>query len=260
MTYHVTLDGVPMISATNAAKIRIVDVIELQPDRTTNAQERLGMPGSFLTRDHLNSRQVRVQFVILTDDYAKRTAALSDVTAWAVNGSLLEISDRPGQQLHVVCTNTPLTMSKRKWTELCEMTFTAFSVPFWEDAFPVQAFASRVTEATLNICPTGNVKQAPLCCRVTPQGGTLTALCLAGNGAKMTFSGLAVPDGKTLCIEYAKGFLTAKWTTDDGSVVPCLRWRTGDEYIMLNAQQNNSVSFAADTSCDVTAFVRGWYW
>lgn len=260
MKYNVTLDGISLAHATEAAPVRIMDVIELQPARTTTMQERLGAPGSALLRDHLNSRQVRVQFAILTDNYQKRTAALSDITAWAMSGRLLQLADRPDQQLRVLCMDPPLTMSKRKWTDLCEVTFTAYDVPFWEDAFPVCVYSSGVTDAELVIFPTGNVRQVPLCFSVTPTSSPLTKLSITVNGAEMAFSGLAVPSGKTLGIAYEEGVLTAKWTNDEGLAVPCLRWRSGAEYLPINTRQNNSVHITADTACDVTLSARGWYW
>lgn len=257
MSYLVTLDDYSMTDVSNL--VRIVDVIELQPGRTTNTKERLGAPGSFVTRDHINTRQVRVQFAILTSDPVARAAALSALSAWAMDGRYLKIGDRPGQQLRVVCTDTPLTMSKRKWTELCEMTFTGFSVPFWEDVTPTE-ISAVMTDGMLNIFPPGNVRQVPLRCRITPQESTLTTLTIAANGAEMAFSGLAVPAGKTLVIDYEDGLLSAKWTADDGTVVPCLRYRAGAEYIPLTTRKTNEVIVMADAVSDVTLSVKGWYW
>lgn len=254
MSYFVSLDGVTLHSVANAA--RVVDVVELRPKRTLDTMERLGVPGSFLLRDHLDSRQVRVQFALLTASYAERTRALSDITAWAMGGKWLQIADRPEQQLRVVCEETPLTMSKRKWTELCEMTFTAYAVPFWEDCSPVRVRASAVTEQEMHIIPLGNVREVPLRCKITPTGGTLDSLTLAANGAEMAFSGLAVPAGQSFSIDYEDGILTAT----DGTGRPCLRFRTGDEGIPLNTGQDNAVQFTADTACDVTISAKGWYW
>ena len=257
MSYFVSLDDYAMTDVSNF--VRILDVIELQHKRTTNAQERLVAPGSVVTRAHINNRQVRVQFALLTSDPAERTAALSAISAWAMEGEYLKIGDRPGQQLRVICTDTPLTMSKRKWTEACEVTFTAFSTPFWEDVTPAQAVATLM-EGTLSIFPPGNVRQIPLTVSVTPQAATLTSLTIAANGAEIAFSRLAVPAGKTLAIDYVEGFLTAKWTADDGTVIPCLKYRTGAEYIPLNTRQQNTVTITADVTAKVSVFARGWYW
>ena len=49
MSYLVTLDDYSMTDVSNL--VHIVDVIELQPGRTTNTKERLGAPGSIVTRD-----------------------------------------------------------------------------------------------------------------------------------------------------------------------------------------------------------------
>lgn len=258
MSYFIALDGKPLAGVSPL--IRIADVTELRPTRTLTVQERLRVPGSFLLRDHLASREIRVQFAVLTSDFTERTRILSDVTAWAMAGKCLEIADRPGQLLQVVCTETPLTAGKRKWTELCEMTFTAYGLPFWEDRFPVKVTAKAVTDETLHIRPTGNVQQLPLCCMVTPVGSPLTSLTIAANGAEMAFAGLAVPAGKSFVIDYSEGVLTASWTDSDGHAVPCLAFRAGSEGIQLNARQDNAVRITANTACDVTLSARGRYW
>lgn len=258
MSHFVSLDGLSM--ADVSPLIRVVDVIELRPSRTTTSRERLGAPGSFLIKDHLNTRQVRVQFSVLTDDEAERTRVLSELTAWAMEGRYLQLKDRPGQRLRVVCTETPLTMSKRKWTELCEMTFTAFGLPFWEDASPVQSYAAAATDCTLTLSPMGTVRQVPLLCSVTPTESPLASLRITANGAEMAFSGLAVPVGKTLSIDYEDGLLSAKWTATNGTVTPCLRFRTGAEYIPINTRQRNRVRVTTNTACNVTIGARGWHW
>lgn len=258
MSNFVSLDGLSM--ADVSPLIRVVDAIELRPSRTTTSRERLGVPGSFLLKDHLNTRQVRVQFAVLIDDETQRTRILSELTAWAMEGRWLQLGDRPGQRLRVVCTETPLTMSKRKWTDLCEMTFTAFGLPFWEDALPVQAYAPDTTDCTLTLSLMGTVRQVPLLCSVTPTDSTLTSLRITANGAEMAFSGLAVPAGKTLAIDYEDGLMSAKWTADDGTVTPCLRFRTGAEYIPINTRRSNDVHVVTDASCNVTIGARGWHW
>ncbi len=258
MSYFVSLDGVTLRSVCNAA--RIVDVVELRPKRTLDALERLGTPGSILLRDHLDSRQVRVQFALLSANQSERTWALSDITAWAMNGKWLQIADRPEQQLRVICTETPQTTSKRNWTELCDMTFTAYALPFWEDCFPIRVKASAVTAQELHITPPGNVRQVPLRCKIIPTGGTLDTLTLAANGAEMAFSGLAVPAGQPFSIDYEDGILTANTVEPDGVVRPCLRFRSGDEGIPLHPCRDNAVRITASTACDVTLSAKGWYW
>lgn len=261
MSNIVSLDGVSLESVSPF--VRINDVIELQPSRTTKSQERLGVPGSVVTRDHLASRQVRIQFAILTSDPVQRTAVLSDVAAWAMEGQYLTISDRPGQRLRVICTATPITMSKRKWTELCEMTFTAFGQPFWEDEEPrevdVVVFANTSSQSHVYNTK-GNVRTTPLCLSIKPFNETLTAVKIAVNGAEMAFSGLAVPAKNTLTISYPDGYLEAKYIDADGNEVHCLANRTGDEYLPLNTRAENVVTYEADARFTVTEITRGWYW
>lgn len=261
MSNIVSLDGVSLESVS--PYVRIYDVIELQPRRTLDSRERLGAPGSVVTRNHLSSRQVRVQFALLTDDYTERTAALSDIAGWATSGQYLTLSDRPGQRLKVTCTATPYTMSKRKWTELCELTFTAFELPYWEDEnaldYTIVVFANSDREST--VYPrNGNVQTVPLSLAIKPTAETLTAFRVAVNGAEMAFSGLAVPAGSTLTLSYPDGYLVAKYTDADGNEVHCLANRTGDEYLPLYTKTENRVTYRADARVTIEEITRGWYW
>lgn len=267
MSNIVSLDGVALESVS--PYVQVSDVIELQPKRTTTTRERLGVPGSIVSQDHLDAKQVRVQFAILTDDPQKRTAALSDIAAWAMQGQYLTISDRPGQRLRVVCTATPITMSKRKWTELCEMTFTAYGVPFWEDAEPVEvsyAIMTLASSSKSHYLSHGNVRAVPFACTVTPRSVDMTYVHLSANGAEMTFDGINVPAGNPLTISYPDGYLTATYTDADGNEVHCLANRTGDEYIPLYLNTSNEITIAitdADgnpISGTLKVLERGWYW
>lgn len=256
MKYPVSLDDIDLSSVSHL--IRVTDVVELQPDFINDTKERLGFSGSFLVRSHLKGRKVRVQFVLLTSDIAQRTAVLSDITAWALGGKYLKIGDRPGQQLRVVCTELPTTTSKRKWTDLCEMTFSAFAVPYWEDVAGVSAMATG-TDARLTLSGPGNVQQTPLRCRITPQA-TMTSVTIRANGAEMAFSGLAVPAGRTFTIDYAEGLLTASWAAEDGIVTPGLQYRTGVEVVPVLARKANQIEVDTDVTAAVTINAKGWYW
>lgn len=256
MRYQVSLDDLDLSNVSHL--IRITDVIELQPDLTNDTKERLGAAGSYLVRSHLKARKVRVQFALLTSDITERTAVLSEITAWAVRGKFLKIGDRPGQLLRVVCTELPTTTSKRKWTDLCEMTFSAFAVPYWEDVAGVSMMATG-TKARLTLSGPGNVEQVPLRCRITPEQ-TLSSVRIRANGAEMAFSGLAVPAGETFTVDYVDGLLTASWTAEDGTVTPCLRYRTGVEIVPILARKANQVEVDTDVAAAVTINAKGWYW
>ena len=256
MIYQVSLDDRSLSDVSPL--IRIADVIELQPDLATDTKERLGAAGSYLVHSHLKARKVRVPFVILTSDTNLRTSILSEITAWAMCGRYLKIGDRPGQQLRVVCTELPTTTSKRKWTDLCEMTFSAFAVPYWEDVTGVSSTA-KGPNARFTLSGPGNVEKVPLRCRITPEQ-TLSSVRIRANGAEMAFSGLAVPAGKTFTVDYQDGLLTASWTAEDGTVTPCLRYRTGVEVVPILARKANQVEVDTDVTADVTINAKGWYW
>lgn len=256
MSYQVIMDDVPL--AYVAPSARIVDVIELAPTFTSDSKQRLGAPGSFLLRHQMKERRVRVQFALMDRDYGRRTEAISAIAAWA-QGQWLQISDRPGQRLRVVCTELPSTQSKRNWTALCELTFTAYSVPFWEDVQGVTVSASG-TECSLSIVCPGNAPGAMLRCMVKPTDNPMETLRISSETARMAFTGLGVPAGAALSIDCQDGILTASWADSDGHAAPCLACRTGDEGIPLRAGEVNRVTVDTDVTADVTILAKGWYW
>lgn len=255
MSYHVLMDGIPLAQVAPCA--RITDVIELSPSYTTDTKDFLGRHGSFLLRHQVKERRVRVQFALLAEDYAVRTAALSAIAAWA-QGKWLQIGDRPGQRLRVVCIEPPTTQSKRNWTALCEVTFSAFAVPFWEDREGVSVRANG-SGVSLRFIGPGNAPGAPLRCRITPSG-VLGSVRIAGNGAEMSFSGLSVPDGGTFSIDCEDGLLTASWTAGNSTPTPCLQCRSGDEGISILPGEINEISVQTDESAEIVAIAKGWYW
>lgn len=255
MSYHVLMDGIPLVQVAPCA--RITDAIELSPSYTTDTKDFLGRHGSFLLRHQVKERRVRVQFALLTDDYAVRTAALSAIAAWA-QGKWLQIADRPGQRLRVVCIEPPTTQSKRNWTAMCELTFSAFAVPFWEDGEGVSVRASG-NGVSLRFIGPGNAPGAPLRCRITPSG-TLGSVRIAGNGAEMAFSGLSVPAGAVFSIDCEDGLLAASWTAGNSTPAPCLQCRTGDDGIPILPGEINEISVQTDANAEIVAIAKGWYW
>lgn len=64
-------------------------------------------------------------------DYAGRAEILSVVNAWAMGDGELSVSYRPGQVLHVTCTDLPAAGCMDDWTTEYSLTFTAYAVPCW---------------------------------------------------------------------------------------------------------------------------------
>lgn len=258
MHYTVARNGVPL--AAVSPLIRIVDVIEVTPDRSIQAAPRGGSLGSFITKDQRKSLAIRIQFVILTNDYTQRTAILAQTAAWARSGMWLTIADRPGQRLWCICTGFPATQSKRKWAGLCEMTFTAYRVPLWEIVEPVRAEATTADALhTLHITPSGTYP-APLLGTIAA-AGAVTHITLAANGQKMAFSGLALNNGGQVDITLENGLEGAFCAASAGAArLPCLHLRTADSADMLTLPpgQLSEITVTADGPVTVSLEARGY--
>lgn len=258
MNYTIALDGVPL--AAVSPLIRIVDVIELSPDRAMQAAPRVYGPGSVITQDQRMSLAVRVQFAVLASDYTQRTDILTRAAAWARSGKWLTIADRPGQRLLCICTGFPSAQSKRKWAGLCEVTFTAYRVPFWELIEPVRAESMTAAAShTLHIAPAG-AYPAPLLGTITA-AGAVRSVTLAANGQKTAFSGLALNNGGQLDITLENGLEGAFCAASaEASRLPCLHLRTADsaDILSLPPGQLSEITVTADGPVTVSLEARGY--
>lgn len=254
-SYIISRDGVPLGSVSN--RIRVVDVTELAPSRSIKTVQRGGAVGSFVTRDSRASLAVRIQFAVLEDDYARRTEIMGRISAWAQSGSCLTIDDRPGQQLHCLCTALPASQSKRKWTGLCEMTFTAYAQPFWEDISVGGVWSPAATSHELTLTPQGTYPHTPL-------RGTLTAasivdtVTLQAGGQQLTFSGLGMASGDQLHLTDQDGLLDAFLLS--GAIrrsVLLLRTGESDDDLLLTARAANVITITADGAVTADMYARG---
>lgn len=255
-TFLVARDGQPLSAVSRA--IRVVDVTEMAAARTLRTQQRGNGPGSFVIRDDRSSLAVRIQFAVLEEDYATRTTILSRVAQWARSGTILTLGDRPGKQLACICTALPQTQSRRKWAGLCEMTFTAYRVPFWEDELPMTAEAtSPALRHEIALAQPGTYP-APLTACITAHGA-VSELSITAGGSECAFSGLALEAGGQLDLTCENGLTGAFQAAADGNAQPCLDAITAGsaDELLLPPGETSIVTVTADGPVTVRLCVRG---
>lgn len=228
-----------------------VCVLDLRQDAP-----RLRTPQAFagqtMRRPQRDSLTLHVDFVLHEDDPIRRRALLDAIHAWAVGGGLLSCSDRPGQQLAVICTGLA-AMSADDWTEKLTLTFRSAQAPYWEDAA-----ATTVTgtgEMTLTL--PGTAESAPVDVELVHQAANaLTAVTISAGDTQMRFEGLAWQPGSVFRVFHRDGVLHAQ--VDGESVLPC---RTADSADMLLARcgADNAVHAVADSPLTATFTARGRY-
>ena len=243
--FSCALNGISPESLDSA--IRVTDLTELPPVCRVVTAPTL-RHGLQLLRRVRESLTVRVSFVLAEHDPARRRELLSRLHAWADPGGVLTTSDRPGQQLTVVCDTLPM-LSALCWTDEVQLEFTAYGVPFWESAeethVTTTACAALLLPGTADECPVGVI--------VAHTGSApLTSLTLQCGDTQMTFEGLSLSPGGVFTLAVTDGLLHAD---ADGESV--LMKRTGDSHDLLLADCGEETPVAVSADQPVSAVFHG---
>ena len=245
--FSCALNGVTPESIDPA--LRVTDLTELPPRRRVASIPTV-RHGLMLLRRVRESLTVRVSFIIPEYDPARRRALLSKLHAWADPGGLLTTSDRPGQQLTVVCDTLPM-LSAMSWSDEIHIDFTAYANPFWEYAEATQALTSDTSVLTLP----GDAEEIPVSCRVTNTGtDALTTLTLRCGDTQMTFTGLTLEPGDTFTLDASGRPLTAYINNES-----MLLHRTAEssDLLLADGGTETPVSVTADQTVHAAFSARG---
>lgn len=219
----------------------------------TKATDMAGTPGQWLSANKPQKREIVIEFAIRERlDFTVRADAINAVTAWAMAGGWLELSNRPGLRLWVQATELPSLGKLREWTNSIKMSFTAYAWPFWVEKQPLRASDLAVTTGTLTVSAVGTW-ETRLEAEIIPDSATLTSAALTAGDETMTLTGLSVAAGKTLAIYWDANHLLH--IEADGTGV--LGKRTGDDLLIRPGRTTVSMTF--NTACGVTMWARGCY-
>lgn len=246
------VNGVSLTAAVPNAIIREIHFDAAESDLTTG--DRPGMYGQRVLGLHRKSLHVGVEFVVRElFDLTARSHAQEDAAAWAQDGRL-EVSNKPGRYLQMVCTGRPALLAARDYTQVLRADFTALAVPYWQDLSTV-AVTLTGTENTGTLRPVGTFGPLRLAVTVTPTADTLTTLTLTAGDTQMAFSGLSVTAAAPLILDYDVHDLL---TITSGGVGQ-LSHRTGSDDLLAMPRTDNAVGFTADAACSVKFEARGLY-
>lgn len=126
-------------------------------------------------------------------DLALRTSAQQAIAGWS-RGSILELSNHPGQRLHVKCRNYPALGDVRDYTSELTIDLEADEIPYWEDKIPVTGSGSGAS-GSVNLFIPGTADEIPVDVIFTPSGTltslTVTAAC-GGISKSITLNGMSI--------------------------------------------------------------------
>lgn len=247
--FDCTLNGVSLSSMHE--RICILDIAEDAP-RMHETTLPLHSGGQHVLTRERQSISIRVRFAIHEERPALRSAIAASIRAWAADSGYLTISARPGQRLHVSCTETP-SFSGNNWTEELTLAFTSTHTPWWEDA---ETTSASGTDAVYLVVP-GNAESTPVeVAIINTTAATVTQVTVICGVAHITFRDIALPSGGQLVISRVNGAFTAKL---DGSSI--LHRRTMDSADELLAPCGQTATLYVSPSQGMYAFynVRGRY-
>lgn len=223
------------------------------PDMVTAAFP--GWDGERLVRGERRGLKVTVTVTIHeVFNLAARAAALEAIAKWVGSGGVLTASYRTGQRLRVVPSGRPALGAVRDYTQEVKIEFTAYAVPYWEDATATAVTGTAGATGSLSITVPGS-HETPLDAEITA-GAAVTSLALTVNGRTISLTGLSLSSGDKVTFEHTdEDILLIK-----AGSTHILSKRTADSADdLLLIPGANTVSWTADGSVTVKAMARGRY-
>ena len=249
--FEAWMNGVALGSVS--PDLYITEISTRPASRTTVTSEIYGRNGELEGATKWKGTSVVISFVIKKNTETNRQKIVSDVAAWAERG-VLEVSDRPGQQLHVVCTAPPYVPGMSSWTDPISLTLQTMEKPFWEEKSPVVLTLSG-TSGSGDLYIPGNVGDALVDVTVTPTSGTMANCTLTVAGNTFTLNGVNATTSDPLKVSYDDyGFLSIKRGTTS-----VMDKRTGASADDLKAPcgKTSEISFTASASATAVFSARG---
>lgn len=235
--------------------VNLVDVIQYPPERDIQAEERAKYHGMRYLGTTIEKRVIEVLFDVKVKDKALRQIILDELLGTFDANGELELQSRDGQYINVICTSAPAADSMRDYTNTLTLEYTSFD-PFWKTTERAMATDNLVaeTESEISIIPSGNAEQTFLEFELeNTSGSTIDDFTIDVNGYAFTFASLGLAAGKTLICAYdSEGYLTL--TIDGASVMDK---RTGDDDLLLNIAESNTVAATAEYAATLTLYARG---
>ena len=237
------------------SRVRIVDIVEHPPDRDIELEDRAKYHGMHYLGTRINSRVIEVVFVIAARDKTLRRLLLEEVLALFDTNGELELSNRDGQYINVICTEAPSIDSHRDYMNTLKLEYISVD-PFWQNRAPESATVNLAASVagSVSISPTGNVDQSFMTFTLkNTSGGTINTFSIAVNGYGFSFTALGLAAGATLVCSYdSEGYLTLMI-----GATSVLSKRTGDDDLVLNQQEANTVTATASGTATLVVYARG---
>lgn len=249
--YRVSVGGVHLDTLDD--NLLILDVDDTQPEITFKKQNNANLNGVDITDTYVGQRTVTVTFELHIYSIAKRNEACQKVNEWASKGGNLVKNDRSAVRLErVVCEQYADINSARNWTDPLTVVFRTTDNPYWVSNAQTSIQIANSAKGTLPL--DGNVGNALVSVTATAQA-TLTSYQITVGDTKIRLTGLNVPEGKQIIIDYLSGrYLRIR--ANGANVIPRLD-PTSSDLLLAPCGQNTSVSISANAKVTSVITARG---
>ena len=201
---------------------------------------------------------IRIGLRLFDDDMDGREELMEKVCAWARNlPAWLTTDQKPGRRLWVESVKTPAPGDPAEWTNEFTFTFTAMSLPWWEDANATSVTIAQDDEGEGTLTMPGSTDTVADFTVQNKSGDTINTLTLSANGTSFSFTGLGLVNNAYLTIDHVQVKGTNVLRARIGEASKLLNM-SGDDDIILHPGAN-TISFGAGGDVIVTVSARGRY-
>lgn len=256
MSRHTTIACNGADLATAVPLTMIQQITEEAADADTALSPRAGFFGQFVNGVQRRALTLHVDFVLRSlYNLAARASAQEAAAAWAQDGHIT-VNYRPGRWLRAFCAQRPALLAVRDYAQLMRATFTAYTVPYWQDITPTTVTVTG-TDASGSITPPGTLDRLPVAVTVTPTGGTLESCTLTVGDTRMIFEGLALPSGTPLRVSYDDDYILT--ITAVGSGAGSHRTEDSQDHLLAAPGRANALRLQSNVACSAVFSARGLY-
>ena len=214
--------------------------------------------GQRITGNRRSTVDMVVKFRILEHGHSgsgqqARAEVLEKINAWAAAGGELTVDYKPGRRLNVILAQAPGEGSLWDYTKDFQITFRAYSVPYWQDVRKNSITRTNITSTTQQIGVSGSAKTVLDFSYTNTKTSTCNTLSINTGIAAFSFAGLGCEPGETLIIDHTEdGLLRIRIhneSTGDRSAMdkrsaesPDDRWiRPGSPTVTISCQRAGTI-------------------
>lgn len=254
--YKAVLNGVSLTEISPKIAIRDISYSPAEIRRTTSSLANRS--GAMVAgEDQYNGARCEITVEIHEYSTIKRQELCQAIIAWAVNGGVLEINDRPDQMLVCRCDDLPSISSVQEWTEYITMSFSGYESPCWQDIHPAVLALSGTSGSGYLAVPGVGIKTFAEV-EIVPQS-TITSITITVEDTSITLAGLVMASGEKIRIWYDRGIQKIRIIHADNSETSILNKRTAtsSDDLVVTSGKRNAVAFSASAVANVKISARG---